>query len=140
MAAFAKEADKWLRQSEYDLKASEWNQQGGYFAPACFWAQQAAAKALRAFLFLSGEDARETRSVVELLDRAMTYDEEFKRFVRTGTSLDLYYKTSRFPDAIPGGIPAEVISNKDSMDAIKQAGDIIASVAKRRKAFMPETL
>lgn len=139
MELFAKEADRWLRQAEYDLKASEWNQQGGFFAPACFWAQQSAAKSLRAFLYLNREDARETRSVYDLLDRAITYEEEFKGFVGTSTSLDLYYKTSRFPDALPGGIPAEIITGKDSRDAIKQATDILMLVEKKRKGYLPET-
>ncbi len=140
MEFFGKEADRWLRQAEYDLKAAEWNQQGGFYAPACFYAQQAAAKSLRAFLFLMREDARETRSVVDLLDRALTYEEGFKSFVGSSTSLDIYYKTSRFPDALPGGIPAEVITQKDSRDAIKQASDILSIVEKRRKGYLPETL
>jgi len=133
MEVLLKEADRWLRQAEYDLRAAEWNREGGFHAPACFWAQQAAAKALRAFLFLNKEDAVLTRSVADLLDRAMTYEEEFKR-------LDLYYKTARFPDALPGGIPAEVISVKDSTDAVKQASDIVAIVERVRKDYLPETL
>ncbi|HAO92499.1 MAG: hypothetical protein A2X93_02280 [Deltaproteobacteria bacterium GWC2_56_8] len=140
MGLLAKEADRWLRQAEYDLRAAEWNQQGGFFAPACFLAQQSAAKSLRSFLFFNGEDARETRSVVELIDRAITYEEEFRSFVGTSTSLDIYYKTSRFPDAIPGGIPADVITEKDSKDAVKQASDIIAVVERKRKGFLPETM
>ena len=140
MEVLLKEADRWLRQAEYDLKVSEWNQQGGFHAPSCFWAQQAAAKALRAFLFLNKEDAVVTRSVADLLDRAMTYEEEFKRLVGTSTSLDLYYKTARFPDALPGGIPAEVISVKDSTDAVKQDSDIVAIVERVRKDYLPETL
>ncbi|MBI5493319.1 MAG: HEPN domain-containing protein [Deltaproteobacteria bacterium] len=140
MELLFKEADRWLRQAEYDLKAAEWNQQGGFFAPACFLAQQSAAKSLRAFLFLNREDARETRSVADLLDRAMTYEEEFGKFAGTSKGLDLYYKTSRFPDALPGGIPAEIISGKDSRDAIKQASDIISIVEKKRKGYLPETL
>ncbi|MDO8427500.1 MAG: HEPN domain-containing protein [Deltaproteobacteria bacterium] len=140
MEILFKEADRWLRQAEYDLKVAEWNQQGGFFAPACFWAQQGAAKSLRAFLFMSREDARETRSVADLLDRAMTYEEDFRKFAGTSKSLDIYYKTSRFPDAIPGGIPAEIITDKDSRDAIKQASDIISIVVKKRKGYLPETL
>lgn len=135
-----KEADRWLRQAEYDFKVAEWNQEGGFYAPACFWAQQSAAKALRAFLFFKGEDARETRSVAELMDRSLTYEEGFKDVVGASTSLDIYYKTSRFPDAIPGGIPAEVLTLKDSQDAIKQAFDIITVVEKTRKGYMPEYL
>jgi len=138
MEILLKEVTRWLRQAEYDLKVSEWNQQGGFFAPACFWAQQSAAKALRGFLFLHREDAIVTRSVADLLDRAMTYDESFKAFLGGTTSLDIYYKTSRFPDALPGGIPAEVISEKDSRDAIKQATNIVAVVEKIRKNYLPD--
>lgn len=140
MVVLAKEADRWLRQAESDLKCAQWNQQGGFFASACFLAQQSAAKALRALLFFNGEDARETRSVVDLFDRAITYEEDLRGFIGSSTSLDIYYKTSRFPDAIPGGIPSEVLSEKDSMDAIKQAADILAVVEKKRKNYLPDTL
>ncbi len=140
MEIVLKEAARWLRQAEYDLKAAEWNQQGGFHGPACFYAQQSAAKALRGFLFLYREDALITRSVADLLDRAMTYDEAFKEFVGGTTSLDIYYKTSRFPDALPGGIPAEVITDKDSRDAIRQASNIVAMVEKIRKDYLPDTL
>jgi len=140
MELLTRESDRWLRQAEYDLKVAEWNQQGGFHAPACFWAQQSAAKSLRAFLFMNREQTYETRSVVDLLDRAITYEEAFKEFVGVSTSLDLYYKTSRFPDAIPGGIPAEVITVKDSQDAIRQAADIIKVVEKARKGYLPDTL
>lgn len=135
-----KESERWLRQSEYDLKVSQWNLEGGFFAPACFWAQQASAKALRAFLFFKKEDARETRSVVELLERAITYGEGFKEFVEGAGRLDIYYKTSRFPDAIPGGIPAEVITARDAREAIKTAADIVRAVEETRKEYLPETL
>ncbi len=140
MEILLKETSRWLRQAEYDLKVAQWNQEGGFFAPACFWAQQSAAKALRGFLFLYREDALITRSVADLLDRAMTYDESFKEFVGQTTSLDIYYKTARFPDALPGGIPAEVISEKDSRDAIKQASNIVTMVEKIRKNYLPDTL
>lgn len=133
-----KESERWLRQAEYDLKASEWNLDGGFHAPACFWAQQSAAKALRAFLFIMKEDARETRSVVELLDRAITYEEGFKEFVGSSGRLDLYYKTTRFPDSIPGGIPAEVITERDAREAIKLASDILVITERKRKDNLPD--
>ncbi|MBI5599538.1 MAG: HEPN domain-containing protein [Deltaproteobacteria bacterium] len=140
MEIIAKESDRWLRQAEYDLRVSEWNLEGGFFAPACFWAQQAAAKGLRAFLFFKKEDARETRSVIELLGRAITYDEAFKGYVESSGRLDIYYKTSRFPDAIPGGIPAEVITEKDARESVRTAADIIRMVEETRKNYMPETI
>jgi HEPN domain-containing protein len=133
MELHIKESERWLRQAEYDLKVAEWNLEGGFHGPACFQAQQAAAKSLRAFLFLMKEGAGETRSVVDLLDRAITYEEGFKDFVESSGRLDLYYKTSRFPDAIPGGIPAEVISERDSREAIRLASDILAIAERKRK-------
>ncbi len=138
MEVHLKESERWLRQAEYDLKASEWNLDGGFHAPACFWAQQSAAKALRAFLFIMKEDARETRSVVELLDRAITYEEGFKEFVGSSGRLDLYYKTTRFPDSIPGGIPAEVITERDAREAIKLASDILVITERKRKDNLPD--
>ncbi|HKJ87583.1 MAG TPA: HEPN domain-containing protein [Gammaproteobacteria bacterium] len=140
MEVYVKESDRWLRQAEYDLKVAEWNQQGGFHSPACFWAQQAAAKALRSFLFFYSEDAGESRSVTDLLDRALTYEEEFKTAVGKSTNLDLYYKTARFPDALPGGIPAEILTGRDSTEAIRTASDILAMVEKKRKGFLPETM
>ncbi|MFQ5465114.1 MAG: HEPN domain-containing protein [Thermodesulfobacteriota bacterium] len=141
MEIYYKEADRWLRQAEYDLKAADWNREGGFFAPACFWAQQSAAKALRSFLFINSEDARESRSVSDLLDRALTYEEEFKSIVNSSsTNLDIYYKTSRFPDALPGGIPAEVITEREAKEAITKASEILSIVEKKRKGFLPETM
>ncbi|MCK4846829.1 MAG: HEPN domain-containing protein [Deltaproteobacteria bacterium] len=139
METLDKEFDRWLRQAEYDQRAGDWNLEGGFHSVVCFLAQQAAAKALRAFLFLNKEDAHETRSVVELLERAITYDEALKPFVGGAGRLDLYYKTSRFPDAIPGGIPAEVINERDAREAILFSADIVAIVIEARKMHLPDS-
>lgn len=140
MQGLAKEADRWFRQAENDLRAAEWSQKGGFYAQACFWAQQSAAKMLRAFLFMNKEDARETRSASELLERCLTYDEDFKAMVEHGSRLDIYYKTSRYPDTLPGSIPAELISLRDSKEALKIASDIFALVEEKRKGYVPEVM
>jgi len=138
MESLHKEFDRWLRQAEYDLKAAEWNLEGKFYAPACFLSQQSAAKAARAFLFLNKEDARETRSVVELVQRALTYNEAFKAFVPVSGRLDIFYKTARFPDAIPGGIPADIVGERDAREAIRAAADILKLVMDARKDYLPE--
>ncbi|MBI3752547.1 MAG: HEPN domain-containing protein [Deltaproteobacteria bacterium] len=140
MQGLAKEADRWFRQAENDLKAAQWCEQGGFYAQACFWAQQSAAKALRALLFMNKEDTKETRSVSELLERCLTYDEDFKPIVEPSGRLDIYYKTSRYPDSLPGGIPAELISARDSKESIKIASDIFTLVEEKRKAYVPEVM
>ncbi len=138
MEVFFKDAERWMRQADADIKAAEHIHGGGFFAQSCFLAQQAAAKALRAFLFLNKEDAREAKSVADLLDRAITYDEGFKDFVGKSTSLDLYYKTARFPDALPGGIPSEIITDRDSTIAIRLASDVLKAIEKKRKGLLPD--
>ena len=140
MQGLAKEADRWFRQAENDLKAAQWCEQGGFYAQACFWAQQSAAKTLRALLFMNKEDTKETRSVSKLLERCLTYDEDFKPIVEHGSRLDIYYKTTRYPDSLPGGIPAEIISARDSKEAIKIALDIFTLVEEKRKAYVPEVM
>ena len=139
MELHLKESERWIRQAEYDLKASEWNLEGGFHAQACFWAQQAAAKTLRAFLFLMKEDYRESRSVVELLERAIAHDESFKQFVEKAGRIDIYYKTARFPDAIPGGVPSEIISDRDAKEAINTASEILTVAEEKRKDHTPES-
>ena len=52
--------------------------------------------------------------------------------------LDIYYKTSRFPDAIPGSTPAEVIRERDSKESINCASEIILLVEEKMKGFLPE--
>lgn len=140
MQGLAKEADRWFRQAENDLRAAEWCERGKFFAQACFWAQQSAAKTLRALLFMNKEDTKETRSVSELLERCLTYDEDFKPVIEHGSRLDIYYKTTRYPDSLPGGIPAELISARDSREAIKIATDIFKLVEEKRKAYVPEVM
>lgn len=46
-----KEAKKWLRQAEADLKACRDNLKDGNFEWSCFQTQQSAEKALKAYLY-----------------------------------------------------------------------------------------
>lgn len=135
-----KTADRWLRQAQSDYKGAEWNLEGQFYSIACFMAQQSAVKALRAFMFLNSEDAIESKSVVDLLDRAMTYEERFRSLVAGSARLDLYYKTSRFPDALPGGIPSEVMTERDAKEAIQEAYDVLSIVEKVKKDYVPDSL
>ncbi len=137
MKGLSREAERWLRQAQYDLKSAEWCLEGGYHFSACFWAQQGASKALRAYLYMEGEDQVEVRSVSELLDRCIVYSEAFKAFSEKGGRLDIYYKTSRFPDSLPGGIPAEIITERDSKEALKLAFDLLRLVEARHKEHIP---
>ena len=107
------ESRRWIEQARYDLKACEWNAEGKLFAPACFWAQQSAEKAAKAYLYSKGERFVVGHSVAELLDRCQSYDASFEPLVLVGAFLDRFYIPTRYPNGLPGGIPAHAYSEKD---------------------------
>ena len=67
------EGSRWLLQAEQDLDDARYNFDGGRFHLACFLAQQAAEKALKAFLYVEGEEHVFGHSVAEPLKKAKTY-------------------------------------------------------------------
>jgi HEPN domain-containing protein len=80
------EAQRWLAQARSDLAYAELGAREGYHAQACFMCQQAAEKALKGlrdrFPLLSG-----LREAAQQLDQ--------------------YYVPTRYPNGLPGGVPAE---------------------------------
>jgi HEPN domain-containing protein len=125
------ESRRWFEQAKYDLKTSRWNAKGGLFAPACFWAQQSAEKAVKAYLYFKGERFVIGHSVAELLERCKSYDKKFKTLIRVGVFLDRFYIPTRYPNGLPGGVPAYTYQKKDSIEAIKMAQKILDFVLNR---------
>lgn len=120
----SKEAKRWLDQARYDLDTARYNAGGKRHAPACFWAQQAAEKAAKAFLYAQGERFVVGHSVGELLQRCREFDPAFSHVESDGAFLDRFYIPTRYPDGLPGGIPAEVFREKDADEAIAMARKI----------------
>jgi HEPN domain-containing protein len=125
------ESKRWFEQAKYDLKTSQWNVKGNLFAPACFWAQQSAEKAVKAFLYSKGERFVIGHSVSELLEKCKIYDKDFKTLIQIGAFLDRFYIPTRYPNGLPGGIPAHAYRRKDSVEAIKMAQKILDFVSNK---------
>jgi HEPN domain-containing protein len=124
------EAERWLKQAEYDLRAAEHNAGGEFYSVACFNAQQAAEKALKAFLFAQGERVVVGHSVGELCRRCGEYKGSFADLARLVGKLDRFYIPTRYPNALPGGVPAEVYDEEDAVGAIALASKVITTVRK----------
>ncbi len=124
------EAERWLKQAEYDLRAAEHNADGEYYSIACFSAQQAAEKALKAFLFAQGERVVVGHSVAELSRRCREYEKSFADLAGSAGKLDRFYIPTRYPNALPGGVPAEVYDEQDAAEAISLASEVLAMVRK----------
>jgi len=125
------ESKRWLDQARYDLKTSLWNAKGGLFAPACFWAQQSAEKVANVYLYSRGERIVIGHSVAELLEKCKAYDKDSKALIPMGAFLDRFYIPTRYPNGLPGGVPAYVYRKKDSTEAIKVTQKIIDFISSK---------
>jgi len=123
------EAMRWLRQSKHDAAAAEVNRREGYPEIACFLSQQAAEKALKAFLYQQGERPVIGHSVYLLCRKCQTYEEEFSSILDTCKELDQYYIPTRYPNALPGGIPHEVFIDAHAREALKMLERVMALVS-----------
>ena len=119
------EAERWLGQSESDLAFAELGAREGFPAQACFTSQQAAEKALKAILYLAGARFVPGHSLVELLERAAGGTEGLLHLRDSARQLDQYYIPTRYPNGLPGGIPAEVFSGAQAEDAVNRARGFI---------------
>ncbi len=120
-----REFQRWIKQAEADLSDALYSLQGKRYNLTCFLAQQAAEKALKGFLYLQGHEIVWGHSVAELLDDASASNPQFLAFKDKGASLDRLYIPTRYPNGLPGGIPAESFTEKDAREALEMAREII---------------
>lgn len=128
------EGRRWLEQAREDLRwADHLAHEGGYHI-ACFLAQQVAEKALKGFLYSRGVDLVMTHSVDELLRMATAHDAAFRTTPKAWASLDGYYVPTRYPNALPGGIPARAFTKEMAAGAVGLAREVVEFVAPRIEA------
>mgnify|MGYP005839913831 CR=1 FL=1 len=125
------EGKRWLRQAEEDLSDVRSLRERGRHHLACFMAQQAAEKALKAYLYAQGAEAPWGHSVADLAEAASAFDQAFTELKWRVTPLDQYYIPTRYPNSLPGGIPAEAFTEHDSQRALNLAEDALRFVAEK---------
>jgi HEPN domain-containing protein len=119
---------RWLRQAEHDFSDAEYSQAGRRYNLACFLCQQAAEKALKGFLYGRGADQVLGHSVADLAAECATLDTDFRALKPRAAPLDHYYVPTRYPNSLPGGIPAEAFDESDARRALALAGEVIRLV------------
>ncbi len=125
------EGRRWFLQAERDLDDAEFNLSGGRYNVACFLAQQSAEKALKAYLFSKGAEEVWGHSVAELCKDAQTFDPAFSQLDPKASPLDKYYIPTRYPNALPGGIPSKAFDENDAKNAIRLTKEVIDFVKSR---------
>lgn len=98
------EGRRWLDQARHDLAwADDLADRGGNHI-ACFLAQQVAEKALKAYLYATGEEVVLGHSVQRLGTEAAEHEQRFKDKVTRWSVLDGYYIPTRYPNGLPDSI------------------------------------
>ena len=119
-----READRWLRQAENDLAYAAVGLREGFAAQVCFQCQQVCEKAIKALRYGRGERAVLGHALVELAAPL----EVMARFREELGMHDHYYVPTRYPNGLPGGIPADVYTRTQATEAVGVARRIIAVV------------
>lgn len=125
------EGARWLAQAEHDLGFAGLALREGYFAEACFHSQQAAEKALKAVLYSHGAEQVFGHSVADLVAECAKLDAEFVPLEMRASPLDQFYVTTRYPNSLPGGIPARAFARPDGERALEMAREVIGLVKRR---------
>ena len=119
------EGRRWLQQAQQDIDDARYNQAGERYHLTCFLAQQAGEKALKGYLYAQGIERVWGHSVADLARQAAECDTRFEAFISIGGSLDRHYIPTRYPNGLPGGIPADAFDADDAEKALQQAQHLI---------------
>lgn len=134
MIDYFETAGRWLTQAEDDLTESTSELTSGKFAYACFFAEQSAQKALKSYLISKKELQLSIHSISALSKKASIYDPVFQPIIEEGKSLDKYYLSTRYPDALPAPlIPSQAHSKLEAEQAVELARVIFKLCAERVK-------
>ncbi len=122
------EAQRWLKQSEYDLGEAKRSLEHKSYSYACFFAEQSAQKSLKALLISHGERFITIHSIAELIKEATKFNESLSALMEEGKKLDRYYLSSRYPDALPEpAIPFESYTSDEAQEAVAIAKKIFST-------------
>ena len=124
------EAERWLAQAVSDLEFARLGLREGFHAQACFQCQQAAEKALKALHYLGGARFVHGHSLVELLDALLDAHPTLASLQEGARRLDQLYIPTRYPNGLPGGVPAQVFSREQTVEAIAQAQSFLTDAAR----------
>lgn len=131
MPDFVAEGARWFKQAERDLDDAAFNRQGERYNTACFLCQQAAEKAVKGYLYRRGAEDVWGNSLIDLCEDAKIFEMFFDTIKAEARQLDKYYDITRYPQYLPGGIPADAFDDVDAERAIELAELVVRFVGER---------
>ncbi|MGB9596671.1 MAG: HEPN domain-containing protein [Candidatus Poribacteria bacterium] len=125
-----KEAFRWLAQAEEEIKDVEFLMNAKRYYLSLFLCQQSAEKALKAYIYFKEEEHLHTHSVSDLIKLASEIDSDFSS-IKSAKRLDDYYIPTRYPNGLPGDIPAKYY---DDPEEVKRALNLSKEIIKLVKS------
>ncbi len=99
---------------------------------AAFHAQQGAEKALKATLVALADDHPRTHTATRLVRELRSIDPTVDESLEAdASSLDLYYLSARYPDAVGDEDPGDIIRRGDAAEAISRAERVLLFAEER---------
>lgn len=104
-----KETRAWLEKAVQDLQAAKWllASPDALYNAVGFHCQQAAEKTLKAFLTWQDEPFEKTHSLVALVSKCLSFDQELQDLREAAVTLTPYAVTFRYPGDLPTLTPEE---------------------------------
>ena len=93
--------------------------------------QQAAEKAVKGYLYGKGAEEVWSHSLADLCEDAKLFDMMFDVLKSHAVLLDKYYSLTRYPNYLPGGIPADIFDEPEASRAIELAQETLDFVKER---------
>jgi len=126
------ERRRWLEQATVDLRwAEDLVERGGYH----FLAQQVADKALKGLLYARGLEIVLGHSVERLCREAAEWEPDIEKGGRRWAILDSYYVPTRYPNSVPGNIPARVYTAEAAQVAVVLAREVVEWVEAKMQSL-----
>ncbi|MFZ1946881.1 MAG: HEPN domain-containing protein [bacterium] len=126
-----RESARWLAQAEEELADAAELLKRRRFYLSLYLCQQSAEKALKAFVYMKEEEPVFSHSVGHLLKLAASIDADFKA-LSGAKRLDDYYIPTRYPNGLPGGIPAKYYDDpKEAKEALNWSSKVVRLCARK---------
>lgn len=123
-------AASWLATAERDLRGARAMLESEP-SLAAFHAQQAVEKALKAVLVWIADDHPRTHAATTLVRELIAHEPGASVLEADASALDLYYLTSRYPDAVGDVDPGDVIGTDDARRALARCDRVLSYVRSR---------
>ncbi|RZD14043.1 MAG: HEPN domain-containing protein [Candidatus Acidulodesulfobacterium ferriphilum] len=119
----------WYNQGKRDFQKAKLDYDYKYYEWCCFTSQQGAEKTIKSLGLKNGVNLwghSLTEMINILSDKSSRTKIEFPLNIKDSAKiLDMFYIPSRYPDGFSTGKPEDYFSEKQAMEAINAANDII---------------